>query len=376
METVVSAHFSGFYQGRRVVVTGHTGFKGAWLSLWLSHLGARVFGLGLGPPTEPNLHEITGPGTFESMVECDVQDFKGVEGALEEQQPEIVFHMAAQPLVRRSYSSPLETFQTNALGTANLLEAVRMTEMPCTVIVVTTDKCYQNKNQVEGYCEDDPLGGDDVYSMSKAAAELATHAWRKCFFRKSPKLGNVASGRAGNVIGGGDYAQDRLVPDSIRALLKGKPIPVRNPAATRPWQHVLDCLSGYLWLGACVGSAGKESDFDGPFNFGPGQEAHVSVQQAVEKILEIWPGKWERISEGNPPAEAARLNLDISKATQVLGWKPVWGFDEAIGETVSWYHGRHVQKNRAMRAYSLEQIRRYSSAAEKAGMRWARGKAT
>jgi len=242
--------------------------------------------------------------------------------------------MAAQPIVRRSYAEPLETFETNATGTANLLECVRRAELPCPVIVITSDKCYENREWEFAYRENDALGGHDVYSMSKAATELVAQSWNKSFFGPNPKLGPVVTVRAGNVIGGGDYAQDRIVPDSVRALSDGKPILVRNPVAVRPWQHVLECLSGYLWLAARLGKEGKNSRLATPFNFGPEPSARQPVRRLVEEILKTWPGKWVDGSDPKSVHEATLLSLSIEKAGALLGWYPTWEFKEAIRQTV------------------------------------------
>ena len=368
----MSAAFANFYAGKRVLVTGHTGFKGGWLSLWLKKLAAEVSGLGLKPPGDPNLYELIRSTTFTREHECDVRDLKAVASAVKQTTPDLIFHLAAQPLVRRSYADPVETYETNALGTVHLLEAARRSELPCAIVVITTDKCYENQGGEHGYRETDPLGGQDVYSMSKAAAELAVHSWRKSFFLTNPKLGNVASVRAGNVIGGGDYAEDRIVPDCIRALLAGKPIPVRNPSAMRPWQHVLDCLSGYLWLGACLARAGKQTPLASAFNFGPDDQANLPVSELVREILRLWPGSWEQVGQPGAPHEAHKLNLAIDKAAALLQWFPVWPFQEAIRQTVAWYHERHAKKNPDMLGFSLGQIDAFSAAAVVKRVAWTR----
>src|SRR5215471_19007684 len=284
--------FNGFYQGRRVLVTGHTGFKGGWISLWLKKLGAAVHGLSLPPPTNPNFHEIIQSYAFASETECDIRSLDALAAAVKEIRPEVILHLAAQPIVRRSYAEPLETFHTNAVGTANLLESVRHAELKCVLLVITSDKCYENREWEFAYRENDALGGHDVYSMSKGAAELVAHAWNKSFFLPNPKLGPVATVRAGNVIGGGDYALDRILPDCIRALMANKPILVRNPSAVRPWQHVLECLSGYLCLAAGLGGEGKNSPLASPFNFGPYPASNQPVRRLVEEVLKVWPGQW------------------------------------------------------------------------------------
>ena len=371
MENLVSM-FHGFYQGRRVLVTGHTGFKGGWLCLWLQALGARVSAFSLPPPTQPSLYELLDPAAFEQERLADLRNFEALAQTLRQTQPEIVFHLAAQALVRRSYREPLETFAINALGTAHLLEALRQMESPAAVVVVTSDKCYENQGWDFAYRENDALGGHDVYSMSKAAAELVTQAWRRSFFDPNPALGPVASARAGNVIGGGDYAEDRLIPDCVRALLQQRPIGLRNPSATRPWQHVLDCLSGYLWLGARLATAGRPNPLADAFNFGPGPQANVPVQTVVELFLQHWPGQWERRQENAPPKEAPLLNLSIDKAVRRLDWRPVWDLPEAVAHTARWYHERHVAHNPDMAAWSRQQIHQYCADAATRGAVWTR----
>ena len=362
--------FNNFYKGKRVLVTGHTGFKGGWLSLWLKKLGATVWGVSLPPPTKPNFHEIIKAHAFAGEIECDIRNLDSLVAAVKKVQPEVVFHLAAQPIVRRSYTEPLETLETNAMGTANLLEAVRKAELPCMVIVVTSDKCYENREWEFAYRENDPLGGHDIYSMSKAATELIAQAWNKSLFQPNPKLGSVATVRAGNVIGGGDYAQDRIVPDCVRALTEKKPIVVRNPASIRPWQHVLECLSGYLWLAARLSQEGKASRLAGAFNFGPEPSARLPVRRLVQEILNVWPGEWKDGSDPKQPHEAALLSLSIEKAGAVLGWYPSWDFKEAIQRSIAWYHQRHVAKNADMLAFSSSQIDDYAKAAKGHGQAW------
>lgn len=364
--------FAGFYAGKRVLVTGHTGFKGGWLALWLNRLSAKVHGLSLEPPTFPNLYDTIRGRTFAAEYPCDVGNLKAVQAVVEKACPEVIFHLAAQPLVRRSYVRPIETLATNALGTANILEAVCRQELTCPIIVVTSDKCYENQNWDQGYRETDSLGGHDVYSMSKAAAELVVQAWRRSFFLPNPRLGNVATCRAGNVIGGGDYAEDRIVPDCVRALLDGRPIPVRNPHATRPWQHVLDCLSGYLWLAANLVRADKHSPLAGPFNFGPGVQSNRTVKDLVQEILLYWPGKWENLGLPGAPHESSKLHLATDKAAVLLGWSSTWDFSESVRHMVAWYRQRHLGNGEGIFEFSLAQIDDYMNAAKAKGLAWVR----
>jgi CDP-glucose 4,6-dehydratase len=362
--------FQGYYQGKRVLVTGHTGFKGAWLSLWLKELGAEVHGVSLAPPTKPNLHEVIASHAFSAQTECDIRDAAALSAAVKDIAPEIVFHLAAQSIVRQSYAEPLETFRTNANGVAHLLESVRQAELPCSVIVVTSDKCYENKEWEFAYRENDPLGGHDVYSMSKGAAELVAQAWNRSFFLPNPKLGAVVTVRAGNVIGGGDYAPDRIVPDCVRALIEGKPILVRNPKAVRPWQHVLECLSGYLWLGARLGKQPKTSKIATPFNFGPEPSARQPVSRLVEEVFKTWPGKWVDGSDPKSVHEATLLSLSIEKAGALLGWYPTWSFMEAIEKTIRWYLNRHKESNADMLKLCIGQIQEYVAGAKSNKLSW------
>jgi CDP-glucose 4,6-dehydratase len=364
--------FAGQYQNRRVFVTGHTGFKGAWLSLWLKKLGAHVTGFSHAAPTNPNLHAIIQPGTFEREIIGDIRDPAALTAAIKEAQPEIVFHLAAQPLVRLSYTEPLATLDTNVMGTAHLLEAVRLAAVNCVTVCVTSDKCYENREWEFAYRENDPMGGHDIYSMSKGAAELVVASWKRSFFQPNPALGPVVTVRAGNVIGGGDYALDRIVPDCVRALQEGKAIFVRNPVAVRPWQHVLECLSGYLWLAARLLKEGKTSRLASPFNFGPEPSSRQPVRRLVEEILRSWPGEW---TDGSTPGnvhEAMLLSLSIEKAGAWLGWYPTWSFEETVRRTVVWYHECHALKNADMLKFTGAQIDDYAAAAAAKNLSWSK----
>lgn len=362
--------FGGYYTNRRVLVTGHTGFKGAWLALWLKKLGAKVTGLALPAPTDPNLHALIQPGTFDQEITCDIRDAAALALAVKEAQPEIVFHLAAQPLVRLSYTEPLSTLDTNVMGTAHLLEAIRLAAINCVTVCVTSDKCYENREWEFAYRENDPMGGHDIYSMSKGATELVVASWNRSFFQPNPGLGPVVTVRAGNVIGGGDYAADRIVPDCIRALQSAKPIHVRNPIAVRPWQHVLECLSGYLWLGARLAQEGKTSRLASSFNFGPEPSSRQPVRRLVEEILRHWPGEW---TDGSTPGslhEATLLSLSIEKAGAWLKWYPSWQFEETIQRTVDWYYEGHVRNNPDMRAFTSHQIDEYTNSARAKNLAW------
>jgi len=353
--------FGKYYSGKTVLVTGHTGFKGSWLSLWLRDLGADVHGFALVPHGSPNLHEVLVSGTFIQETICDVGEFDKVKSVIASTRPDIVFHLAAQPLVRRSYEAPLETATANILGTAHVLEAVRQNELDCPIVVVTSDKCYENDGSSRAFTESDPLGGHDIYSASKAAVEVMAYSWRRAF------KGRIATARAGNVIGGGDYGVDRIIPDCVRALDAGESILIRNPAATRPWQHVLDCLSGYLWLGARLA---EDNSFADAFNFGPNAEAQRSVGELVGEFLEHWPGQWTDASNANAPHEAATLSLSIEKAQQNLDWQPVWDFATAVQRTARWYHQRHIVGSDDLHGLCLTQLEAYTADAGAQSLVW------
>ena len=343
-----------FWAGRRVLLTGHTGFKGSWLAIWLSQLGAHVYGAALATDTRPSLFEqLELSSGLAGHHILDIRDAGGLAAIAADCQPQVVLHLAAQPLVRRSYRDPVGTWATNVQGTIHLLEALRPLQHPCAVVMVTTDKVYANREWDYGYREEDRLGGHDPYSASKAASELAIASWRSSFCgyasHQTPHLA-LATARAGNVIGGGDWAQDRIVPDAMRSLAVGDAIPVRSPEATRPWQHVLEPLGGYLMLAeklAGAQAAASQSDLGEPnryacaFNFGPSLDSNRSVRELVDSALAHWPGRWRDLSDPNAPHEAGRLHLQIDKAHHQLGWKPRWHFATTVQRTVAWYRAVH-----------------------------------
>jgi CDP-glucose 4,6-dehydratase len=352
------------YAGKRVLVTGHTGFKGAWLCEWLLGLGAHVYGLAL-PAQKPSLFFALELERRMKHAIQDIRDLHQLQHALDAWQPEIIFHLAAQALVRVSYREPVATFATNAIGTANLLEAVRLSNRPCAIVAVTTDKCYENAGHGGSFKETDPLGGHDPYSASKAAAEIVIASYRDSFFAPGTAVA-LASARAGNVIGGGDWAEDRIVPDAIRALGAGRPVPVRNPDFTRPWQHVLEPLGGYLLLGAKLEQARAAqapeqiARYAQPFNFGPEPGANRRVREVVEEILRHWPGTWEQVAQEKHLKEAPLLSLAIDKAREVLGWTPRWDFARTVAETAAWYREENAGSGH-LREFTQQQIAAYAS---------------
>jgi len=342
-----------FWRERRVLVTGHNGFKGSWLCLWLQALGARVCGISLpSPPTTPSLYELAGVEEgMEACFACDVRDAQALAHAVHQARAEAVIHLAAQPLVRGSFAAPRETFEVNALGTAALLDAVRGCETVRAVVVVTSDKCYEPNAGACPHVEGDPLGGDDPYSASKACAELVAASYRDSFF-SDPAGPRVATARAGNVIGGGDFGAERLLPDVFRAALAGEELLLRNPNAVRPWQHVLSPLSGYLVLAQAL----YESEgFASAWNFGPAADDELPVREVVERVGELWPGgiAW-RANEGEHPRENPALRLDSTWARVELGWEPLYGLEEGLRMTAEWF--RAYADGGDMRAVTLEQL--------------------
>jgi len=325
-----------FWNKKQVLVTGHTGFKGGWLSTWLLDMGAEVVGYALKPDTDPCFFNVCSLSDRLRSVIADVRDQDALTCVLQQSQPEIVFHLAAQSLVRRSYQNPIDTFATNVMGTVHLLDAVRRTPSVRAVIVVTSDKCYENVERIEGYREDDPMGGHDPYSASKGCAELVTSAYRRSYFSDKNNPVAVASARAGNVIGGGDWGEDRLVPDAVRALQQNQPLVVRNPEAVRPWQHVLEPLDGYLMLAERLYR--EREPWTGAWNFGPRDEDAVPVATLADMVFRIWgKGSRQASTDHTQPHETHFLKLDCSKAGHILGWRPRLNLEDTVSLTVSWY---------------------------------------
>ena len=350
-----------FWAGRRVFLTGHTGFKGSWTALWLGQMGARVTGFALAPPTSPALFEVARVANGMTSIIGDIRDRDALERALVAADPEIVIHMAAQPLVRASYDDPVGTYATNVMGTVHLLDAVRRAPSVRAAVIVTTDKCYENREWVWGYREDEPMGGHDPYSNSKGCAELAVAAYRRSFFASAGPHGHraaIASARAGNVIGGGDWATDRLIPDILRAVEKGEPVLIRNPLAIRPWQHVLEPVSGYLVLAQALWHDPGAAD---AWNFGPRDDDARPVQWIVERMCAAWGAgaSWTHDATVQPH-EARFLKLDISKARAGLGWSPRWSLADALGSIVAWH--RAWLSGADMHDHCLHELERYAGA--------------
>lgn len=354
----VGVDLGSVFAGKRVLLTGHTGFKGSWLSLWLDELGAEVFGLALPPPTTPSMFEACRIIDLVDHAVVDIRDADAVRRRVIEVRPDIVLHLAAQPIVRRSYVDPIETMATNVMGTAHVLEGIRALDAPCAAIVVSSDKCYENRSWVWGYRENDPMGGSDPYSASKGATELVTTSWRRSFFGSNSPV-KLASGRAGNVIGGGDWADDRIIPDCIRAFARGDRVALRNPAATRPWQHVLEPLGGYLLLAARLMGPDADRWCEG-WNFGPAAQDVRPVSSLVALAAQEWGGETEwTASVGSHPKEATMLSLNCDKAIAELGWQPTWTCEAMIRETVRWFRAWH-EGDTDLRALTLAQISDFS----------------
>jgi CDP-glucose 4,6-dehydratase len=344
-----------FWKNKRVFITGHTGFKGSWLSIWLNMLGAEVTGYALKPPTTPSLFKLSGIENEINSVINDIRDYDALLNAIKKYSPEIMIHMAAQPLVRRSYADPIETFEVNGMGTANILEAIRNVKGIKAVVNVTTDKVYENKESLTGYKETDPLGGYDPYSASKAVSEIITASYRRSFFDTS-KTG-IATARAGNVIGGGDWGADRLVPDFIRSILKEQKLFIRYPKAVRPWQHVLEPLSGYMMLAERLYSNGNK--YSGPFNFGPDKKDTKTVEWLVKTLCVNWGmGASYAVDKKKHPHETTLLTLDNTRSKKLLGWRPRLSVEQALNMTIEWTKAYKNKEN--MLKVCKEQIREYT----------------
>lgn len=365
--------FQNIYAGKKVLVTGHTGFKGSWLTLWLRNLGAEVVGFALEePPTEPNNFDVTGLRERITDLRGDIRDLQTVNGLIETHRPEIIFHMAAQPIVLRAVAEPHLTFETNTMGTTNLLESLRRFPGVRALVNITTDKVYENQESLWGYRETDRIGGCDPYSASKSMAELVTHAYAQTYFSASNYGSHglaIASARAGNVIGGGDFALYRLIPDSMRALMNGESIGVRNPRSIRPWQHVLEPLSGYLSLGAKLLTEGPK--WGGPWNFGPLEQTGVSTAELVEELVRQWgAGCWESVDSGFAKVETSTLRLSWEKAAALLAWRPVYTWKDALAEIVAWFHS--YQCGDRMDYVCEAHIASYVERACSLGLKWAK----
>ena len=341
------------YRGKKVLLTGHTGFKGSWLALWLTELGAQVTGYALPPNTRPSLFDAAEVSRDIHSVLGDILDSKKLEETFRAFQPDIVFHLAAQPLVRLSYAEPVLTYQTNVIGTLNVLEAARKTSSVKAFVNVTTDKCYENKEIARGYREDEPMGGYDMYSSSKGCVEIMSSSYRRSFLQNSGYA--MATARAGNVIGGGDWAADRLIPDCVRSIEAGKEIEIRNPQATRPWQHVLEPLSGYLLLGNLLYTCGKT--YAEGFNFGPNPDSVLTVAEVARQVVEEYGRGSVKVHKKDDLHEANLLMLDISKAQTVLGWQPAYTARQAVEKTVQWY--KRFYQGEPIRTFTLQQIKEY-----------------
>ncbi|MDF3820138.1 CDP-glucose 4,6-dehydratase [Leptospira sp. 96542] len=357
------------YKNKKVLVTGHTGFKGAWLITWLKQLGAVVCGIGLNPVSNPSHFDVGKMGESISDLRIDIRNTSAIEKAILDFKPDFVFHLAAQALVRKSYLSPLETWETNVMGTLNILEALRKYDQPCSVVIITSDKCYDNVEWIWGYRENDLLGGPDPYSASKGAAEIAIKSHVKSYFPKETSLVRIASARAGNVIGGGDWAEDRIIPDCVKAWSKNQSVDLRNPNATRPWQHVLEPLSGYLVL--AVHLSINPNLHGEPFNFGPPANQNHSVLELVRKMSEHWSlVQWRDVSNNtNGPYESGLLKLNCDKALALLHWTAVMGFAETVQFTAEWYKSYYSDPKQIINT-TLEQISKYQEFAKLKGLEW------
>lgn len=362
--------FQNTFREKTVLITGHTGFKGAWLTAWLKLLGARVVGIALDPPTVPSHFQVAQLADGMTDLRIDVRDRAAIEDAIISAQPDFVFHLAAQALVRQSYDDPLETWQVNVMGTLHVLEALRKLDKPCAAVIITSDKCYDNVEWVWGYRETDAVGGPDPYSASKGAAELAIRSHIKSYFPKATSKVRIASARAGNVIGGGDWATDRIIPDCVKAWAVDTPVELRNPHSTRPWQHVLEPLSGYLCL--AIALSGQPNLHGEPFNFGPPAQQNQSVLELVQKMAVYWNQvRWQDVSQASSgPYESGLLKLNCDKALHQLRWRAVLGFEDTVRMTAEWYRGYYQQPGQVA-ATTRAQIESYSVVARQQGLSWA-----
>lgn len=350
--------YNNIYRNKKVFITGHTGFKGSWLSIWLQTLGAKVCGYSLKPNTNPSMYrELDIENKIEKSIIGNILDYEKLEDSINDFQPEIIFHLAAQPIVRLSYKEPKLTYETNVIGTLNVLEVARKCKSVKAFVNVTTDKCYENKEIVRGYKEDEPMGGYDMYSSSKGCVEIMSSSYRRSFLQEEDSM-SMATARAGNVIGGGDWAEDRLIPDCIRYINQNKAIEIRNPIAVRPWQHVLEPLSGYLLLGQKLLETGK--DYAEGFNFGPNEESVLKVSEVAQKIIDNYNKGEVIVHKKDNLHEANLLMLNIEKSKTVLNWTPTYTANEAIKETVEWYKHFYA-KDTDMYQYTIQQIKNYSS---------------
>jgi CDP-glucose 4,6-dehydratase len=365
--------FGDAYKSRKVLITGHTGFKGSWLSIWLRELGADVVGYSLEAPSQPNNFSASALASRMTHIRGDILDTDRLKAVFAKHRPEIVFHLAAQAIVRESYANPSETFHVNVAGTVNLLERVRLDPRVKAVVCVTSDKCYEPRESIEGYREIDPMGGKDPYSASKGCAELVFSSYLSSFFgrdRSGKESIGAVSVRGGNAIGGGDWGKDRLVPDCVRELDAGRSIGIRNPMASRPWQHILDLLSGYLWIGSLIRQF--PGPYSGSWNFGPTEDGVLTVRDVVERLIKSWgSGSWTDLSNPHEPHEAPHLKLCVDKARNRLGWRSVLSADEAIAMTARWYQRYYRSRDRqGMYGACVEQIQTYAKKAQQCGLSW------
>ncbi len=359
------------YKDKKVMITGHTGFKGSWFSLWLAKAGANVHGYSMPPPGNPAMFDLLQLKDVLQHQTADIRDFTQLSKSIFRIRPDVIFHFAAQSLVGQGYASPLETVEINTLGTAHVMEAVRQAGIPAAIVIITSDKCYRNQEWIYGYREADELGGDDPYSASKGAAEIMVNCWRNSFFHPSRVHEHgvrLASVRAGNVIGGGDYAVDRIIPDCIRFLTAGESIVVRNPNHTRPWQHVLEPLAGYLTLGVKMLQHPTNAEYCSAFNFGPNVNSNRNVKALVEEVLECWgEGSWHQLRNERANHEAKLLHVSSDKAFHKLGWEPKWDFKQTIAATIEWYKQAQLIMDDPAQLVelTLSQIRKYENGHEK-----------